>query len=42
MDKYSVYVLIVYAVTFIVLFGYLYFVWSRLWHERAQQPEDRA
>ena len=43
MDKYSLYVLVVYAVTFIVLFGYPLYVWSRLRQEQAAvKQEDRA
>ncbi|GGM04845.1 heme exporter protein CcmD [Deinococcus aerophilus] len=30
MDKYSVYVIVVYAVTFVLLLGYLLWVWARL------------
>lgn len=30
MDKYSVYVIVVYAVTFVLLLGYLVWVWARL------------
>ncbi|CAM3430715.1 heme exporter protein CcmD [Deinococcus saxicola] len=30
MDKYSVYVIVVYGVTFVLLLGYLVWLWARL------------
>ena len=34
MDKYGGYVVITYVVTFVILFGYLAWVWARLAQER--------
>ncbi len=33
MDKYAGYVIVTYAVTFVILIGYLGWVWWRLRHE---------
>lgn len=38
MDKYAGYVIVVYAVTFVLLAAYLGWIWLRL---RAGQEEDR-
>lgn len=42
MDKYSVYVIVVYAVTFALLLGYLVWLWMRLRavkHETGEVPK---
>jgi heme exporter protein CcmD len=37
MDKYGAYVIITYAVTFVILVGYLAWVWARLSQERGRE-----
>ena len=38
MDKYATYVIVVYAVTFVILVGYLGWMWLRLRGVKDDQP----
>ena len=41
MDKYSAYVIVTYAVTFVILVGYLAWVWWRLTQEKSSRERER-
>ena len=40
MDKYGAYVIITYVVTFVILVGYLAWVWARLAQERKKAKDS--